>query len=103
MPRSRSRSPESCYRLVLAENAALMEQAVNEGRLAMVNVGDDRNIPDIFSTHIYTLLIASGLPSPDTGAEPLLSFIITRSFFRIAAILHPTVSLVNEKRCLKQV
>ena len=47
------------YSLVLTENAALPEQSVHQGRLAVVDVGDDRNISYIFSflQHSYLLFI----------------------------------------------
>ena len=51
MPRSRSRSLESRMhvplQLAVAELAALLEQAVDQRRLAMVNVGNDGDVADI--------------------------------------------------------
>jgi hypothetical protein len=48
MPRSFSRSLESITRsigaLVVAERAGLLQQLVDEGGFAMVNVGDDRDV-----------------------------------------------------------
>ena len=59
MPRSRSRSFESMTRsahlLVGAEGAALAQQGVHEGGLAVVDVGDDG---DVAKSHglLYGLL-----------------------------------------------
>ena len=56
MPFSRSRSIESMTRsanlLVAAEGAALPEHRVDQGRLAVVDVGDDRQISKVFSLHL---------------------------------------------------
>jgi hypothetical protein len=52
------------YRLVFAEYTALMQQAVDKRRLAMVNVGNDCNIPDIFSSHTRSFCVEFGTPYP---------------------------------------
>lgn len=52
------------YRLVLTEHTALMQQAVDKRRLAMVNVGNDCNIPDIFSSHTRSFCVEFGTPYP---------------------------------------
>lgn len=55
MPRSRSMAPESITRLnrllILVVNAALLEHLVNQRRLAVVNVGDNCNVTNIFTNH----------------------------------------------------
>ena len=40
-----------CHLLIRAENMALPQHGVNQRRLSMVDVGDDRDIPQLF---IYT-------------------------------------------------
>ncbi len=51
MPFSRSRSVESSTRsadvLVLTERARLPEHGVDEGRLAVVDMGDDRDVAKV--------------------------------------------------------
>ena len=51
MPRSRSSGFESIARgfgvLAFAEDAALAEHGIDQGRLAVVDVGDDREITDV--------------------------------------------------------
>ena len=42
--------------LVGAEHTALAQQAVHQGGLAVVYVGDDGNISHVFSLHLHTLL-----------------------------------------------
>ena len=53
MPFSRSRSPESIARswmcCVLAEGAGLPEHGVDEGRLAVVDVRDDRDVAEVIA------------------------------------------------------
>ena len=39
--------------LVLTEHTALLEHLVNEGSLTVVNVGDDSDVSQIFSNHIF--------------------------------------------------
>jgi hypothetical protein len=38
--------------LVLAEGAALLQQAIHESCFAMIDVGDDGDIADVFSVHV---------------------------------------------------
>ena len=40
--------------LIFPEYAALLEQLVYKCRFTMINVGDDRNIPHVFSFLIHT-------------------------------------------------
>ena len=51
MPRSRSRSllsiARSCDLLVVAERAGLLQQPVDQGRLAVVDVRDDRDVAQV--------------------------------------------------------
>ena len=42
------------YLLIGPENAALAQKLVHQGGFAMVHVGDDGNIADVFVGHIYT-------------------------------------------------
>ncbi len=48
MPRSRSRSLESMIKAAggrgIAEDVRLLEQAIDEGRFAMIDVGDDGDV-----------------------------------------------------------
>ena len=39
------------HRLIFPIDTALLEHLVNQGRLAMVNVGDDRDISNVFLRH----------------------------------------------------
>ena len=42
-----------CNSLIFAENSALLEHFVNEGSFTVVNVGDDSDVSQIVSNHIY--------------------------------------------------
>ena len=41
--------------LILAENSALSEQGIHQGSFAVVNVGDDGYISDVFSFHLHNM------------------------------------------------
>ena len=53
--------------LILAVDAALLQQLVHQSGLAVVNVGDDRNIADfILRSHKFSLLVKVSFNIPST-------------------------------------
>ena len=70
MPRSRSRSLESRIRLPavvgVAEDVRLLEQPVDQRRLAVVDVGDDGDVAQMggVAGHLRRASLIGGLRSP---------------------------------------
>src|SRR6185437_6641819 len=62
--------------LVLAERAALLQQAVHQRRLAMVDVRDDRDVADVhivFRRGLRAAVYTHGPWHPQGGLSPLLA------------------------------
>ena len=84
--------------LIIAEHAALMEQAIHKRCLAVVNVCNDGNISDIFSSHVLSLYfqmrlktdLHAAIQAEKWGAESLQN----RNGWipHIPAILHQTLT-----------
>jgi hypothetical protein len=69
-----------CNLLILAENLTLLQQRVYQSRFTMVNVGNNCNIADIFSSH------TSPHKNPDQPVRAAIAGLHQRITFRVQSL-----------------